>query len=124
MSTPADGGTERRIVLVVEDEYILAVELERALIDVGFEVLGPASSVDHALDLLSEQRPDAAVLDVTLGRETVTPVALLLKSLEVPFVLATALDASELARHAVFADVPNLGKPTDMTQLVNVVQGL
>lgn len=123
MSVPAED-VQRRIVLVVEDEYIIAIELKRALTNGGFDVLGPASSVDHALDLISDQRPDAAVLDVSLGRETVTPVALLLKALEVPFILASALDAAELARHAVLADVPNLGKPTDMKRLVTVVQGL
>jgi len=38
----------------------------------------------------------------------------------VPFVLASASDAAELARHDVFAKVLNLGKPTDMKRLVEV----
>ena len=61
---------------------------------------------------------------VTLGRERVTPVALLLKSLGVPFILASASDASDLAPHAVLADAVNLGKPTDMKRLVQVVDAL
>ena len=77
-----------------------------------------------ALGPTSGRLTASIVLDFTLGSETVTPVALLLKSLEVPFILAAALDAAELARHAVFADVPNLGKPTDMRRLVNAVQGM
>ena len=117
---------ERRhkLVLVVEDEFFLAIDLDHALTKAGFKVQGPASTVDQALDLIASKTPNAAVLDVTLGGEKVTPVALMLKSLGVPFVLATASDAAELARHDVFAQVPNLGKPTDMAHLVSVVRDL
>ncbi len=124
MSEPEKDEVSPRIVLVVEDEFFIAMELESVLTRGGFEVLGPASSVDQALDLLKSQRPDAAVLDVTLGSEKVTPVAVLLKSWRVPFVLASASDAAELARHDVFANVANLGKPTDMRHLVDVVRSL
>jgi len=124
MSEPEKGEVVRRIVLVVEDEFVIAMELESILTRSGFVVLGPASSVDQALDLVKSQRPDAAVLDVTLGGEKVTPVAVLLKAWGVPFVLATGSDVAELARHDVFAKVPNLGKPTDMKRLVDVVRSL
>ncbi len=122
MSEPENDKTLGRIVLVVEDEFLIAMELESVLTSSGFEVLGPASSVGQALNLLRSQRPDAAVLDVTLGSEKVTPVAFLLKSWDVPFVLASASDAAELARHDVLAKALNLGKPTDMKRLVDVVQ--
>lgn len=124
MSEPEKGEVVRRVVLVVEDEFFIAMELESVLTRGGFKVLGPASSVDEALDLLRDQRPDAAVLDVTLGSEKVTPVAVLLKAWGVPFVLASASDAAELVRHDVLAKVPNLGKPTDMKHLVDVVRSL
>ncbi|MFS8050200.1 response regulator [Rhizobium sp. BR 314] len=124
MSKPERGEVAYRVVLVVEDEFLIAMELESALTDGGFRVLGPASSVNQALDLLAKQRPDAAVLDVTLGHEKVTPVAQLLTSWDVPFILATASDAAELARHDVLAKVLNLGKPTDMKRLVEVVRSL
>ncbi|RDJ02703.1 response regulator [Rhizobium grahamii] len=119
---PADG--ERRTVLVVEDEYLLAMELKHALVGGGFEVLGPAGSVNHALDLVNEKRPHAAVLDLTLGSETVSPVALHLKSLGVPFILASAVSPRELARYPIFSGVLNLGKPTDLGHLVRVMQSL
>ncbi|MBB6487079.1 response regulator [Rhizobium lusitanum] len=124
MSKPEKGEVAYRVVLVVEDEFLIAMELESALTHGGFRVLGPASSVNQALDLLAKQRPDAAVLDVTLGHEKVTPVAQLLTSWDVPFILATASDAAELARHDVLAKVLNLGKPTDMKRLVEVVRSL
>jgi DNA-binding response OmpR family regulator len=124
MSEPENGEIEPQTVLVVEDEFFIAIELESVLTRSGFDVLGPASSVDQALDLLKSQRPDAAVLDVTLGGEKVTPVAVLLKQWGVPFVLASASDPAELARHDVLANVLNLGKPTDMERLVEVVRSL
>ncbi|MDK4702183.1 response regulator [Rhizobium sp. CNPSo 4062] len=124
MSEPENGEIPPRIVLVVEDEFFIAIELESVLTRSGFKVLGPASSVDQALDLLRSQRPDAAVLDVTLGGEKVTPIAVLLKSWDVPFVLASASDAAELARHDVLAEALNLGKPTDLRRLVDVVRSL
>lgn len=116
-------GAKKRI-LVVEDEVLLAMELEEALQDAGFEVLGPAGSVSQALNLLGVSRPDAAVLDVTLNGKKVTPVAMLLNSLGVPFVLASASDDSELARHQVLAGAQNLGKPTDLQRLVVVCRSL
>lgn len=125
MSKPTEEGVDgRRCVLVVEDEMFIAFELEAALIDGGFRVLGPVGSVKDALDLLKNERPDAAVLDVNLAGENVAPVALQLRVLGVPFVLATASDSAELARNAVFADVRNLGKPTNLKHLVDTVWAL
>ncbi len=91
-----------RTILVVEDEFFIALEIKAALTSVGYKVLGPASSVDHAL-------------------ERVTPVAIQLKALGVPFVLASAADPGALAKNAILAGVRNLGKPTDMRQLASAV---
>jgi hypothetical protein len=73
---------------------------------------------------MNDRRPDAAVMDVTLVGEKVTPVAILLQSLGIPFVLATASDRAELARHQILAGARNLGKPTDLSHLVDVVREL
>lgn len=111
-------------VLVVEDELFIGIELEAALTDAGFRVLGPAASVDVALDLLEDEQPDVAVLDFNLGQQKVTPVALQLKSLGIPFVLTSASGALELARYSVLDDVENRGNPTDLKRLVQVVRSL
>lgn len=73
---------------------------------------------------MANQRPHAAVLDFNLGREKVTPVALELRSLGIPFLMASAPAAAELSRYEVLAAVKNLGKPTDATQLVEAVRAL
>ena len=50
-------------ILVVEDEYLIAMQVKRWLQVAGCEVLGPVPSVDQALDLIETCCPDAAVLE-------------------------------------------------------------
>jgi DNA-binding response OmpR family regulator len=88
-------------VLVVEDDYFLASELEQELAAAGAAVLGPVPSVKAALDLLEHETPDAAVLDVNLGGEMVFPVADALAAGGVPFFFVTGYDRAVLPeRHA------------------------
>src|ERR1700759_2232288 len=64
-----------KAVLVVEDEFLIAMELEGLLEDEGYKVLGPASTVAAALAILADHRPDACILDFNLRGEQATPVA-------------------------------------------------
>jgi two-component system, response regulator PdtaR len=54
------------IILVAEDEAIVAIVLELALVLAGHEVLGPAATEDEALRLAEADRPDLALLDIDL----------------------------------------------------------
>jgi DNA-binding response OmpR family regulator len=108
-------------ILIVEDEFLIAMELEGILQDAGFHVIGPALSVEEALERLEAERPDAAVLDVSLRGEKVTPVAEILLAMSVPFVLATAFEAADLAGEPVLAGAKNVGKPTRPGELVKVI---
>ena len=105
------------LVLVVEDEVLIAMDLERLLRRSGYRVLGPAATVAEALRMLEGARPDAALLDVNLRGEMVTPVAETLRARGVPFVLASAYDRVQLTAE-VLAGAPNVGKPTDARRLV------
>jgi len=109
-------------VLVVEDEFFIADELRRKLTAAGLQVLGPVSSNERALDLLEQDRPDVAVLDVHLGEARVTSVAAKLRQLNIPFVLATASPAHELASDPVLAGAVILEKPTDFGLLIETVR--
>jgi CheY-like chemotaxis protein len=111
---PPDG----RLVLVVEDEFLIALDLELLLRRHGWRVLGPAATVAAALRLLRGAMPDVALLDVNLGGELVTPVAAELRARGVPFVLASAYDRLGLLRDAVLAAAPNVGKPTGERRLL------
>ena len=85
-----------RLVLVVEDEFLIAMDLELLLQRHGWRVLGPAATVDEALRLLARRERPVALLDVNLRGELVTPVAEELRARGVPFVLASAYDGHEL----------------------------
>ena len=98
-------------ILVVEDEYLIALELDTELRTAGYRVIGPVPDIDGALELLKADAPDAAILDVSLaGGEWVTPVAETLKAMSVPFILASGYVAADLQAHPVLRDAVNVGK--------------
>ncbi|HWX50453.1 MAG TPA: HWE histidine kinase domain-containing protein [Roseomonas sp.] len=86
-------GRPRR-VLLAEDEPLVAMELETQLQALGFTVVGPASTLQEALQLVGDDVAlDAAVLDVNLRGQAVFPVADLLVRRGVPVVFATGYGA-------------------------------
>ena len=99
-------------ILVVEDEFLIAMELDVTLQSAGYQVLGPAPNVSVALKLLQAERPDAAVLDVDLAGEWVTPVAEVLRAMFVPFILASGYGAADLHAEPALRDAVNVGKPS------------
>nr|WP_276573867.1 response regulator [Bradyrhizobium sp. IC3195] len=97
-------------ILVVEDEYLIALELDTQLRVAGYRVIGPVPDIDGALKLLKADRPDAAILDVNLAGEWVTPVAQALQAMSVPFILASGYVAADLQGAPVLRDAVNVGK--------------
>jgi DNA-binding response OmpR family regulator len=95
---------------VVEDEYLIALELDIELSAAGYRVIGPIQDVDSALQLLKHDRPDGAILDVNLAGEWVTPVAETLRAMSVPFILASGYVAADLQAQPVLRDAANVGK--------------
>jgi len=109
-------------ILVVEDERLIAMLVEDSLLDAGATVVGPASSVDEAMRLIEDGGVTAAVLDLKLGEERVTPVADRLARMRVPFVIATGYGAdAATGRHA---DVPVLCKPFDLKRLTSALASI
>ena len=102
-------------VLVVEDEYFLADETRRALQALGANVVGPAANVADALDLLSAEVVDAAILDVHLGDELVFPVAEKLEEDDIPYVFATGYDPSIIPGR--FNGFTLSAKPIDLSKI-------
>jgi len=109
-------------ILVAEDEYLVADDLARELVEHGVTVIGPFASLDAALDAIATQRPDLAVLDVNLRGDPVFPLADVLNEQHVPFVFATGYDA-----HAIpyrFAMVPRYEKPFRTSSLLAALDEL
>ncbi|HEX2537005.1 MAG TPA: response regulator, partial [Pseudolabrys sp.] len=90
----------------------------------GWRIMGPAASVQQALQLLKQELPSTALLDVHLGDEVVTPVAERLKAHDVPFAVASAYDRPEQFGGEVLSGAPNVGKPVRETRLLETMARL
>ena len=104
-------------VLVVEDEFMIGLDISQQLTSAGFEIVGLATSVAKALRL--EPRCDVAVLDVNLGGETCEPVAQKLRATGKPFVVLTGYSPDNLAPS--FNDATILTKPPCIADVVAAV---
>ncbi|QGY05204.1 response regulator [Methylobacterium mesophilicum SR1.6/6] len=110
-------------ILVVEDEYLIAIELKRWLKAAGACVAGPLPSVVQALAFIEEDSLAAAVLDVNLGHgETVHPLVAVLGSPGVPYLFATG--DVKLPDADGYRDPPRLTKPYHEAELVHAVATL
>jgi CheY-like chemotaxis protein len=101
-----------RRLLIVEDELLIALELQHIVEQLGGTVVGPAGSVEGALQLLSETTPDAALLDANLRGDRVTPVAQACRDRSVPFAVVTGYGRLELAE-PLLQSAPRARKPFD-----------
>ncbi len=110
-----------RLVLVVEDEAMIAMLVEAALVEAGAKV-ALAASVDEALELIGNRRLDLAVLDCKLGEEPVTPVADRLAGLGVPIIFATGYGEDyDRGQHS---NAPIFTKPFAPEELVHTIDNL
>lgn len=108
-------------VLIVEDEFLIAMDLQSMLERRGWRVMGPVATVAGAVLLLERERPSVALLDVNLGNELVTPLAIQLTDLGIPFAVASAYDRPEIVGGAALAGAPNVGKPAQERRLLTVL---
>ena len=97
-------------VLVVEDEMLIAAELEAVLQDAGYVVVGPFPRVAQALAALAQAPVHAAVLDVNVNGELIFPVVEELEAHGAPMVFCTGY-ADLQASPARLRDHPRLSKP-------------
>ena len=107
-------------VLVVEDEMLLAMELESLLEEQGCAIIGPVSTVGRALSLLDNERADVALLDLNLNGQPAAPVAAALTAQGVPFVLVTGYGESQSSEPEL-QGAPRVDKPVDHQELVRAL---
>jgi CheY-like chemotaxis protein len=102
-------------ILVVEDEFLLAVSLEEDLRSLGYDVVGPFNSLEEASDASRRETFAAATLDVNLGGTMVYPLADELVARGVPVVFLSGYGFGLIPRR--FSSQPQLGKPCDPAEL-------
>lgn len=113
---------EGKRVLILEDEALIALTLMDAVRELGCTVIGPASTVAAALDLVGQSPPDLAILDVNLAGIGSAPVAQALRTRGVPFVYCTGYAEPALQIDPALM-APMLTKPIDPRALAEALRG-
>ena len=106
-------------VLILEDEFIVAMYLEDLLVELGHQVVQSFARMDEAFGFASHSEFDFGVLDINLGGEKTFPVAEILRRRGIPFVFATGYGAAGLSDD--FHGQPTLQKPYDQASLARVI---
>ena len=106
-------------ILVVEDEFLIALDIAGALEQGGLVVIGPLASVRDALHALEHEKVDGALLDANLGGEPVGRVVDALLARRIPFAFVSGYGREQLPRQ--HQGVPLLGKPFTAADLLGVV---
>jgi CheY-like chemotaxis protein len=107
---PLRGDGAGLLVLLVEDQTIIALDTEIMLAELGAARVQSFTTTASALEWLAASRADVAVLDIALGSSTSYPVADALSDRAIPFVFTTGYGENHLVPPR-FANVPIVHKP-------------
>jgi DNA-binding response OmpR family regulator len=111
-------------VLIVEDEYFVALISEGALSEAGFVVVGMAATQEQAIELAGTERPDVVLMDIRLGGtgDGVAIAAEILARFDIPSLFATArADATTRNRGDQVGPLGWLLKPFTPAEVVSAI---
>jgi DNA-binding response OmpR family regulator len=106
-------GMAAKRVLVVEDEFLIALDIAGVLEQAGIAVIGPAGTVGDALQAIEGEVVHGALLDAHLGGEPVTRIADVLKARGIPFAFVSGYGREQLPqahREALLIKKPFTGR--------------
>ena len=110
-------------ILVVEDDFLICLELETILADAGAKAVVLARTVADGLKLAGNGALDAAILDVRIGGKSVAPVARGLAARGLPFLFYTGQVETDPIRQE-WPECRIVAKPARAPVLVNAVAEL
>jgi DNA-binding response OmpR family regulator len=110
-------------VIVVEDDLLLAIDLEDTLVGMGAVVVDVCHTLDEGMARADADDFSVAVLDFSLGSDSVTPLARRLARRNVPFILHTGMSPSE-PNLMEWRDFPIVGKPASPQTLVAAIKSV
>lgn len=117
----ADRALEGLRVLLLEDEFLIALDVEQICHDEGCAEVSTFRDLSGVNDaLMSDREFDIAIIDVMIGDRMTLPVAQVLQSRGLPFIFATGLSRNE-DTFRDFPDVPVVTKPYASHQLVSAM---
>ena len=111
----------RPTVLVVEDEFIIALDLSETVKDLGYELEGPFADKKNAFEAIEEELPDCAILDVFTEDGEVYPLADKLAAAGVPIVFHSGHVTPDEVR-ARYPDAVACAKPCPPDKLIGALQ--
>lgn len=108
--------------LIVEDQMLIALDLEQILEEAGLKVIATVTSPAEALATLDRELPDVAILDVNLGDGNSEPIGHALRQRGVPFIFATGYGDAGIGGD--FADIPVVRKPYSRESILTELRRL
>jgi two-component system, response regulator PdtaR len=121
----AEGLDAAARIMIVEDDFLVASEMEGALTQVGFEVIGIAGTAEQALQLAAAERPVLVVMDIRLGgkRDGIDTALELFANHGIRCVFATAHQTPDTHARAQAANpLTWIAKPYTMRSLIDAVR--
>ena len=113
---------ERPTVLVVEDEFIIALDLSETVRDLGFKVEGPFADKENAFIAIDQQMPDCAILDVKTADGEVYPLADALADAGVPIIFHSGhIAPGDIAER--YPQARACAKPCPPDRLITLISG-
>ena len=106
-------------VLVVEDEFLIADDLARALRDVGAIPVGPVATIDEAEEIVRRQALDAAIVDLNLRGRMASDFARRLVSTGLPCLIVSGYDGAGLSES--ISGIARLEKPVSATVVIETL---
>lgn len=106
-------------VLLVEDEFYIADDLQRLLESAGAIIIGPFSTVERATAAIDDGGIDCAVIDLDLHGESAVPIAERLADNGTPFVIATGYGSPAVPEQLQAA--PRIEKPFDAAAMTKLI---
>lgn len=113
--------TAVRRILVVDDEPMVAIMLEDALQEFGYQVVGPVENLRSAVQLAGSERIDAAIVDINIDGQVSDAVADKLIERGIPFIFASGYARANGLR---YAQVPLLRKPFSVEDLQRALEAI
>jgi DNA-binding response OmpR family regulator len=113
---------EHARILIVEDEPLIALNLEELLAEAGFEIAAVAGKLERALMLVESGACDAAIVDANLGGVSARPLACALTARGLPFIVLSGYSSEQLKVDfpgALFLQKPC--RPDQLIQTVNTI---
>lgn len=110
---------------IVEDEVIIADDIQSLLTEIGYVCPEPCSDYYEAIRMLEEDRPDLVLLDINLGKEKngIDIAEYIRAKLKLPFIFLTAnSDESTVARAKMTSPDAYLVKPFDKSDLYAAIE--